>query len=125
MTRLEKIMKDRDVKKITKIRIAEIIIFPTVTYGTESWTVRKKKRKKIDVFELWTWRRILRVPWTENRTECSVLEDVKLKKSLEATIFRLKLRYFGHGSELLTQYCAGGKIETNEMGRACGVYGGG
>jgi hypothetical protein len=76
--------------------IAETIIFPTVTYGSESWTVRKRKIKKIDAFELWTWRRILRVPWTEKRTNFSVLEDVKPKKSLEATILRLKLRYFGH-----------------------------
>jgi hypothetical protein len=68
-----------------------------VTYGSESWTVRKRKeRKKNDDFELWTWRRILRVPWTEKRTSLSVLEDVKPKRSLEATIFRLKLRYFGH-----------------------------
>jgi hypothetical protein len=69
---------------------------PTVTYGSESWTVRKKERRKIDAFELWTWRRILRVPWTEKRTNLSVLEDVEPKRSLEATILRLKLRYFGH-----------------------------
>ena len=80
MTKLEKIMKDRDVKKATKIKIAEIIIFPTVTHGSESWTVRKRERKKIDAFELWTWRRILRDPWTEKRTNFSVLEDVKPKK---------------------------------------------
>jgi len=85
-----------NVKKATKIKIAETIIFPTVTYGSESWTVRKRERKKIDAFELWTWRRILRVPWTEKRTNVSVLEDVKPKRSLEATILRLKLRYFGH-----------------------------
>jgi hypothetical protein len=67
-----------------------------VTYGSESWTVRKRERKKIDAFELWTWRRILRVPWTEKRTHFSVLEDIKPKRSLEATILQLKLRYFGH-----------------------------
>jgi len=93
MTKLEKIMKDRDVKRATKIKIAETIIFPTVTYGSESWTVRKKEREKIDAFELWTWIRILWVPWTEKRTNFSVLEDVKPKTSLEATILRLKLRY--------------------------------
>jgi hypothetical protein len=96
ITKLEKIMKDRVVTKATKIKIAETIIFPTVTYGSESWTVRKKERTKIDAFELWTWRRILRVPWTEWRTNISVLEEVKPKRSLEATILRLKLRYFGH-----------------------------
>ena len=67
-----------------------------MTYGSESWTVRRKKRKKVDAFELWTWGRILRVPWTEKRTNLSVLEDVKPKRSLEATILRLKLCYFGH-----------------------------
>jgi len=96
VTKLEKSMKDRDIKKATKIKIAGTIIFPTVTYGSESWTVRKMERKGIDAFELWRWRRILRVPWTEKRTNFSVLEDVKPKRSLEATIVRLKLRYFCH-----------------------------
>jgi hypothetical protein len=95
MTKLEKIMKDRDVKKATKIKIAETIIFPTVTYGSESWTVRKKERKTIDASELWTWRRILRVLWPEKGPNFSILKDVKPKRSLEATIRRLKLRYFG------------------------------
>jgi hypothetical protein len=82
MPKLEKIMKDQDVKEATKINIAETVIFPTVTYGSESWTVRKKERKKINTFALWTWRRILRVPWTEKRTNHSVLEEVKPKRSL-------------------------------------------
>ena len=86
MTKLEKIMRDRDVKKATKIKITETIIFPAVTYGSESWTVRKNERKKIDAFELWTWRRILQVLWTERRTNFSLLEEVKPKRSLEATI---------------------------------------
>jgi hypothetical protein len=96
MTKLEKIMKDWDVKKATKIKIAETIIFPTVTCVSESWTVRKKDWKKIDAFELWTWRRILRVPWTERRMNFSVLEEVKPNRSPEATILRFKPRYFGH-----------------------------
>jgi hypothetical protein len=86
MTKLEKIMNNKDVKKATKIKIKETTIFPALTYGSESWTVRKKERKKIDAFELWTWKRILRVPWTEKRTNFSVLEEVKTKRSLEATI---------------------------------------
>jgi hypothetical protein len=98
MTKLEKIMKDRDITKATKIKIAETIIFPIVTYGSERWTMRKRERKKNYAFELWTWRRILRVPWTEKRTNFSVLEDVKPKRPLEATILQLKLRYFGHVS---------------------------
>jgi len=96
MTKLEKIMKDRDVKKTTKMKIPETIIFLTVTYGSKSWTLQKRERKKIDAFELWMWRRILRGPWTEKRTNFSVLEDVKPKRSLEATILRLNLRYFDH-----------------------------
>jgi len=95
-TKLEKIMKDRDVKKATKIKIEETIILPTVPYGSESWTALKKERKNIDAFELWRWRRILRVPWTKKRTNLSVLEDVNPKRSLEVTILRLQLRYFGH-----------------------------
>ena len=79
-------MKDQDIKKATKVKIAETVIFPAVTYGSDSWTVRKKERKKIDAFELWTWRKILRVLWTEKRTNFSVLEEVKLKGSLEAAI---------------------------------------
>jgi hypothetical protein len=88
MTKLEKIMNDWDVKKATKIKIAETIIFPTMTYGSESWTVRKRERKKMYAFELWSWRRILRVSWAEKRTNFSVLEDVKPKRSLEVTILR-------------------------------------
>jgi hypothetical protein len=96
MTKLEKIMKDRDVTVATKFKIAETMIFPILTYGSESWMVRKKDRKKIDAFELRTWRRILRTSWTDRRTNLSILEEVKPKRSLEATILRLKLRYFGH-----------------------------
>jgi hypothetical protein len=86
MTKLEKIMKDQDVTKATKIKIAETVMFPAVTYGSESWTVRKKERKKIDAFELWTWRKILRVLRIEKRTNFSVLEEGKPTRSLEATI---------------------------------------
>jgi hypothetical protein len=89
-------MKNQDVKKTNKIKIAETRVFPTVTDRRESWMVRNKERKKIDGFELWMWRRILRVPWTDKRTNTSVLEEVQPKRPLEATILRLKLRYFGH-----------------------------
>jgi hypothetical protein len=73
MIKLEKIMKDRDVTVTTKSKIVETIIFPIVTYRSESWTVRKKERKKIDAFELWTWRRMLQTPWTDRRTNASCL----------------------------------------------------
>ena len=96
MTKLVKIIKDQDIKKATKIKMADTVILPAVTYRSESWMVWKKERKKIDAFELWMWRKILRVPWTEKRTNFSVLEEGKPKRSLEATTLRLKLRYFGH-----------------------------
>jgi hypothetical protein len=88
MIKLEKLTKDREVMVATKIKIAETIIFPTVTYGSESWTVRREDKKKIDAFELWTWRKILWVPWTERRMNLSVLEEIRPKRSLEATIIR-------------------------------------
>ena len=96
VTKPEKIMKDRDVTVATKVKIAETMIFPIVTYRSESWTVRKKDRKKIVAFELWTWRRILRTPWTDRRMNLPILEEVKPKRSLEVTIIRLKLHYCGH-----------------------------
>jgi hypothetical protein len=89
-------MKDQDMTVATKIKIAETIIFPIVTYRSERCMEQKEDRKKIDAFELWTWRRILLGPWTERRRNLSILEEVKPKRSLEATILRLKLRYFGH-----------------------------
>ena len=96
MTKLEKIKKYRDVTATTKTKRVETMIFPIVTYGSESWTVRKKERKKIGAFELWTWRRMLRTPWTDRRTNASIIDEVKPKRSLEANITQLKLRYFGH-----------------------------
>jgi hypothetical protein len=96
MTKLEKIMKDTDVMVATKIKIAETITFPVVTFRSESWTVRKKDGENIDAFQLWTWRKILRVPWTERRTNLSVLEEAKPKRSLEVPIIRSRLRYFGY-----------------------------
>jgi hypothetical protein len=88
-------LEDRDVMIATKIKIAETIIFPIVTYRSESWTVQKD-RKKIDTYELWTWRKILRVPWTERRTNLSIVEEIRPKRTLEAIIIRSRLRYFSH-----------------------------
>jgi hypothetical protein len=89
-------MKDRDIMVTTKSKIVETMIFPIVIYGSESWSVRKKERKKIDAFELWTWRRMVRKPWTYRRTNASIIDEVKPKRSLEAAITQLKLWYFGH-----------------------------
>jgi hypothetical protein len=96
MIKLEKIMKDRDVMATTKSKIVKTMIFPIVTYGSESWMVRKKETKKIDAFELWTWIRMLRTTWTDRRTNASIIDGVKPKRSSVATITRLKLWYFGH-----------------------------
>jgi hypothetical protein len=94
--KLQKIMKDRDVTVTTKSKTVETMVFPVVTYGSDSWMVRKKERKKIDAFELWTWRRMLRTPWTDRRTNASIIEEVKPKRSLEAAVTQLKLWYYGH-----------------------------
>ena len=96
MTDLNKIMKDKDVCMTTKIRIVNTMVFPVVMYACESWTLRKKDRKKIDSFELWCWRRLLGVPWTARRTNESILNQIKPKLSLEAMILKQKLSYFGH-----------------------------
>jgi hypothetical protein len=81
MIKLEKIIKDRDVTATTKSKIVEMMIVPIVTYGSESWTLRKKERKKIDAFELWTWRKVIRTPWTDRRTNASIIDEVKPKRS--------------------------------------------
>lgn len=96
MTSLEKIMKDRDISMNTKIRIVNTLVFPVVLYGCESWTLRKEERKRIDSFELWCWRRLLRVPWTAKRTNVSIVDQIKPICSLEAKMNKLKLTYFGH-----------------------------
>jgi hypothetical protein len=96
MIKVEKIMKDRDVIVTTKSKIVETVIFPKVIYGSESWMLRKKERKKSEAFELWTWRKMLQTPWTNRRTNASIIDEVKPKRSLEAIITQLKLRCFGH-----------------------------
>ena len=100
MTKLTKIMKDRDVKTTTKTRIARTIVFPVATYGSESWTLSKKDVRQIDAFELWVWRRLLRTPWTESKTNEWVLqqinEDNTIARSLVNIIRKGRLCYFGH-----------------------------
>ena len=114
-------MKDRDIKKATKIKIAKTIIFPTVTYGSKSWTVRNKERKKIDAFELWMWRRILRVPWTERKTNVSVLEKVQPKKITRNSNPPIKVTPFWprYESEMVigTGHYAWASCRTQEAGK--------
>ena len=96
MTNLDSILKSRDITLPTKVRLVKAMIFPVVMYGCESWTVEKAEHRKIDAFELWCWRRLLRVPWTARRSNQSILKEISPWCSLEGLILKLKLQYFGH-----------------------------
>ena len=96
MTNLDSIFKSRDVTLPTKVRLVKAMVFPVVVYGCESWTVKKAKRQRIDAFELWCWRRLLRVPWTASRSNQSILKEISPKYSLKGLMVKLKLQYFGH-----------------------------
>ena len=96
MTNLDSILKSRDITLPTKVRLVKAMVFPVVMYGCESCTVRKAVRRKIDAFELWCWRRLLRVPWTARRSNQSILKEISPGYSLEGMMLKLKLQYFGH-----------------------------
>ena len=96
MTNLDSILKSRDITLSTKVRLVKAMVFPVVMYGCESWTVRKAEHRRIDAFEVWCWRRLLRVPWTARRSNQSFLKEISLGCSLEGLMLRLKLQYFGH-----------------------------
>ena len=96
MTNLDSIFKSRDITLLTKVRLVKAMVFPVVTYGCESWTVKKAERRRIDAFELWCWRRLLRVPWTARRSNQSILKESNPGISLEGMMIKLKLQYFGH-----------------------------
>ena len=96
MTNLESIFKSRDITLPTKVHLVKAMVFPVVMYGCESWTVKKAERQRIDAFELWCWRRLLRVPWTARRSNQSILKETSPECSLEGLRLRLKLQYFGH-----------------------------
>ena len=95
-TNLDNILKSRNITLPTKIHLVKAMVFPVVMYGCESWTVKKAKRQKIDAFELWYWRRLLRVPWIARRSNQSILKQISPGCSLEGLMLRLKLQYFGH-----------------------------
>ena len=95
MTNLDSIFKTRDITLPTKVRLVKAMFFPVVIYGCESWTVKKAERRRIDAFELWCWRRLLRVPWTARRSNQSILTEISPGISLEGMMLRLKLQYFG------------------------------
>ena len=96
MTNLDSILKSRDITLPTKVRLGKAMVFPVVMYGCESWTIKKAECQRIEAFELWCWRRLLRVPWTARRSNQSILKEISPGCSLEGLMLRLKLQYFGH-----------------------------
>ena len=96
MTNLDSILKSRGITLLTKVHLVKAVVFPVVMYGCESWTVKKAEHRRIDAFELWCWRRLLRVPWTARRSNQSILKEISLGYSLEGLIVKLQLQYFGH-----------------------------
>ena len=96
MTNLDSILKSRDITLPTKVRLVKAMIFPVVIYGCESWTIKKAEHWRIDAFELWCWKRLLRVPWTARRSNQSILKEINPEYSLERLMLKLKLQYLGH-----------------------------
>ena len=96
MTTLESVLKSRDIILLTKVCIAKVMVFPVVMYGCESWTIKKAEHQRIDAFEVWCWKRLLRVPWTARISNQSILKEINPEYSLEGLMLKLKLHYFGH-----------------------------
>ena len=114
MTNLDSILINRDITLPTKVHLVKVMVFPLVMYGCESWTVKKAEHKRIDAFELWCWRRLLRVPWTANRSNQSILKEISPGCSLEGLMLKLKLQYFGclmRNADSLEKTLMLGKIE--------------
>ena len=117
MTNLDSILKSRDVTLLTKVCIVKTMVFPVVMYRCESWTIKRAEYRRIDVFELWYWRRLLRVPWTARRSNQSILKEINPEYSLEGLMLKLKLQYFGHlmqrtdslGKTLMLEKIKGGR----------------
>ena len=104
MTNLDSILKSRDITLPTKVHLVKAMVFPVVMYGCESWTIMKAEHQRIDAFELWFWRRLLRVPWTARRSNQSILKEISPGCSLEGIMLKLKLQCFGHLMEELTHW---------------------
>ena len=96
MTNLDSILKSRDITLSTKVHLVKAMVFPVVVYGCESWTIKKPEHRRIDAFELWCWRRLLRVPWTAGRSNQSILKEISPENSLEGLMLKLNLQSFGH-----------------------------
>ena len=114
MTNLDSILKSRDITLPTKVRLVKAMVFPVVMYGCESWSIKKAEHQRIDAFELWSWRRLLRVPWTARRPNQSIPKEISPEYSLEGLMLKLKLQYFGHlmwRNDSLEKIVMLGKIE--------------
>ena len=96
MTNLDSMLKSRDITLPTKVHLVKAMVFPVVMYGCETWTIKKAEHQRIDAFELWCWRRLLRVQWTARRSNQSILKEINPEYSLEELMLKLKLQYFGH-----------------------------
>ena len=96
MTNLDSVLKSRDTALPTKVCLVKAMVFPVVMYGCESWTIKRAERRRTDAFELWCWRRLLRVPWTARRSNQSILKEISPEYSLQGLMLKLKLQYFGH-----------------------------
>ena len=114
MTNLDSILKSRDITLLTKVHLVKAMVFPVVVYGCESWTIKKAERQRIDAFELWCWKRLLRVPWNARRSNQSILKEISPEYSLEGLMLKLKFQYFGHlmqGTDTLEKTLMLGKLE--------------
>ena len=114
MTNLDSILKSREITLLTKVHLVKAMVFPVVMYGCESWTIKKAEHERIDAFELWHWKRLLKVPWTVRRSSQSVLKEISPAYSLEGLMLKLKLQYFGHlmqRTNSLEKHLMLGKIE--------------
>ena len=119
MTNLDSILKSRGITLPTKVRLVKAMVFPVVMYGCGSWTIKKAECQRIDAFELWCWRRLLRVPWTEKRSNQLILKEISPEYSLEGLMLKLKLQYFGHlmgRTESFEKTLMLGKIERRRRG---------
>ena len=115
MSNLDSVLQSRDITLSTKVRLVKAMVFPVVAHGSESWTVKKAECQRIDAFELWCWRRLLRVPWTARRSNQSILKEISPGCSLEGMMLKLKLQYFGHlmrRADSLEKALILGKIES-------------
>ena len=114
MTNLDSILKSRDIILPTEFHLVKAMVFPVVMYGCENWTIKKTERRRIDAFDLWCWRRLLRVPWTARRSNQSILKEISPGCSLEGLTLKLKLQYFGHlmqGADSFIKTLMSGRIE--------------